>query len=361
MMRHMRLLFAVLMTAGCLAGSDRARAGEAERSLVAGADSGSTVAFLLTISGSSRGVVPVAVSDIRAAASEQLTATLSRRGFLVVAQGEILALMREWRVRDGKAIPRGFLDNLAGDLNVRLLVVVNLVVQHDRLITAARYLDPGSAFVLHVSMTEWPIDRVRDAEGTEWLAAAREAGRTVGEARLDQPDSGRELMLILDTQPVGCSVGEALMASHALLAYCVEHGNRVLIDPAVTNATLHDAGHSERYTGPDARALLQKTFACPRLIISQLISYAPARRPSTQIDAYDELPEQRETIVSDFALSLRLVDLTTGSITAGKEVFLALPAPTGWFGIPRHETQIKRLTISARQLWLDMNNALEGF
>jgi hypothetical protein len=210
-------------------------------------------------------------------------------------------------------------------------------------------------------MTERDVAPLRGGEFTEWQTATREACAAIGDSHFGVPDPDRESALIMDTQPVGCSGSDALMAGQALIAYYVEHGRHNLIDPAVANAALHDAGHSERYIGPEARTLLRETFACSEMIIPQLISYAPERRSSTQLDAYDELPGQRETVVSDYAVSLRLVDLRFGTITGVREVFLPAPEPVGWFGIPRHETLKTRLTVAVDRIWSDMCNALEEF
>jgi hypothetical protein len=107
--------------------------------------------------------------------------------------------------------------------------------------------------------------------------------------------------------------------------------------------------------------LLQTTFACHGLIVPGFISYAPARRPRGRLVEYDETSGQAEPVVSDFAMSLRLIDLASGSITTGREVFLAVPPKVGWFGVPINDTLMTRLKLAAGDLWSDMHNALEEF
>jgi hypothetical protein len=363
--KYRLLLLVVLVTSGCLTFPDYARGEGPENSGFAGTDSESTIAFFLAVSGRPQGVLPIPVTDIKAAVSSQLTTTLSEQGFTVIPEGKVLSIMREWRVRDGKSIPRGFLDSLADSLGAQLLVVADLVIQPDRLVMTARYVDAGSAILLKLNMAEQIIGQLHHKASVEkaenWLVAAGEAGRIVGDARLEKSNAGREPMLILDTQPVGCSASVALMASHALLDYYVEHSDWALIDPAVINSALHDAGHSEKYLGADARALLRTTFACTRLMIPRFISYAPARVTYGTLVEYDETPDEVEPAISDFAMSLRLVDLASGSIIAGKEVFLAVPDKVGWFGIPKNDTLMTRLKVAAGQLWSDMHNAVEEF
>jgi len=360
----MRFFLAILTSVVCLTGSaraDRTPAPDGDGPRLAGADSGSTAAVLLTVSGPFQGIVPVTVSDLRAAAANELTTSFSRGGFVVVPQGEMLSLMRTWRVRDAESLPRGFLDSLVTAHDVRLLAVVNVVVGFDGLMVAARYVDPRTGLLMKVGLTEWTIDAPHREEDVRWLAAAQEACRMATSVRIEQPASDREPNLILETQAVGSSDADALMASCALLGYYLEHGRGVLIDPAVTNAVLHDAGYSERYIGPEARALLRTTFACTRLLIPQLISYAPARRSSTQLDTYDNFAGQGGPVASDLAWSLRSIDLTSGAIAAGAEIFMATPEPVGWFGAPRHDTLMDRLTLAAGRLWSETFNTPEGF
>ena len=113
--------------------------------------------------------------------------------------------------------------------------------------------------------------------------------------------------------------------------------------------------------GADARTLLQKAFGCRSLMIPGFISYDPARKTSRQADEDDEFPGTVEPIISDFAMNIRLIDLVSGSITVGKEVFLAIPGGPGWFGVPREGTLTTRLKITAGRLWSDMHSAQKEF
>jgi len=357
--RCLKWLLAALVVVGSLADSRHAAAQGSAR--FGGTASGSTVAFVLTISGRPLGVVAIPVSDIRAAAASQLGETLTLRGLTVVPEGRVLNVMREWRVRDGGAISRGFLETLADSLNVQLLLVANLLIQRDGLIMTARYLDVGTAIILNVGMTEWNISARGHENSTEWLEGTRATSAAIADTPVAASPPGKRPILILDTEPVGCSDNIALIASHSILDYYVEGGNRPVIDPGVTIATLRDAGFSERYLGADTRALLQETFGCRALVISRLISYAPARRSAGQIAEYDEYPDDGLPMATDFAMSLRLIDLASGSIAGGKEVFLPVPGHAGWFGVPRRETLVHRLRIAASHLWPDINNALEEF
>jgi hypothetical protein len=345
-----RLLLGAVLAAGFFAGGAR---GATQPT--------TTVALLLSISGRPQGVVPVPVSEIRAEVCNQFSATLSQRGFQVVSQETMLNLRREWRVRDGRVIPPGFLDVLADSLEVDLVMVADLVVLRNRVLMTARYVDTASRVMRGVSVTEWDIQPQKDGSGAEWLSAAGKASAAAAAARLQEMDPARRRALIFEARAVGCPASVALIASHVLYAYYLEHGDRLLIDPAATNATLIAAGHSPRQLGADARARLRATYDCRGLLIPQLISYAPKRRSPAQIAQYDELTNQQEPVITDFALSLRLVDLNTGAITVGKEVFLAVPEPTGWFGVPRDNTLMKRFNITAGHLWSYINNALEEF
>lgn len=351
----MKRLAIGLVAGSCVAGVTDPVAAQSP----AAADSSHSVAFVLTISGTLRGIVPIPVADIRAAVSDQLTATWTRRGFSVAPREDTFSLMRKWRVRDGSAISRGFLEELVDSMGVRVLVVTNLIFRTERVIMTARYLNTDSGILQNVALMERAVDRRRSGEAEVWLAAARGCAQVIGDASVGRSLPGRKPLLILDTQPLGCSATDALIADHTLLAYYVKHGRHTMVDPAVTTATLYNAGYSDRSIGADARGLLQKTFECRRLVIPQLISYAPARRPSTQLETFDAPAQQHETTVPDFSMSLRLIDLGTGAIAAGKEVFMALPEPVGWFGVPRHETLMDRLQVTAGQLWSDMKYALE--
>jgi len=305
---------------------------------------------------------------MRAAVSNQFITTLSEQGFTVVPQEKMLAVRREWRVRDGRSIPLGFMENLVDSLAVEILLVADLIVQHDRLIMTARYLNPASAILLKVNMTEHLIAQfpgdVAEGAGVEWLVGAREVSKIVADASMTsmaEPDSTKGPLLILDTQPVGCSASVTLIANHALLKSYVEQGDSVLIDPSVVNSALRDAGFSAKYLGVDARALLLKTFAARNLMVSGLTSYSPASKNRGKFYEDDETLDWAGPLLTDFAMSLRMIDLETGSITAGKEVFLAASDGVGWFGVRRKDTLMIRLKVTADRLWSDLNNAMEEF
>ena len=362
---YSQLLLAALVVAGCLLPYSYVGAKESENIRIAGADIASKIAIVLAISGQPQGVVPIPVARIRSAGSDQLTATLSEQGFTVIPPEKMLPLMRKWRVRDGKSLPRGFLDSIAEGPGAELLLVANLVVQPGRLVMTARYLNLGSATLLKVNMIEWVIGQVPDqasvGEGSEWLIGIQEASKIIGDASLEKSGPGREPLLMLAAQPVGCTESAALIATHALLKYFVEYGHWDLIDPAMITSTLQDAGYSGRYLGADARALLQESFACPGLMIPGLISYDPDLKTTRYDDEYGEAPSTGEPMLSDFVMSLRWIDLASGSITAGKEVFLEIPESAGWFGVPRKHTLMTRLQATAGRLWSDIRNDLEEF
>jgi hypothetical protein len=363
--QYTRLILVALLAAGCLLPPGYARAEGSENTQPAGIEAGRKIAVILAISGQPLGVIPIQLNRIRATGSYHLTAALSEQGFTVIPPGKMLSLMREWRVRDGKSIPQGFLDSMAEGQGAELLLVANLVVQPGRLIMTGRYVDIGSATLLKVNMAEWIIgqapSQASGEAGPDWLTGIQEACKIIGDANLNKPDPGREPMLILAAQPVGCSESTALIATHALLEYYVEHGRWDLIDPAVVASTLQDAGYSGKYFGAEARALLRDTFACSGLMIPGLISYDPDLKNRRLVTEYDEEVNQAAPMLSDFALSLRLVDLASGSITAGREVFLEVLENTGWFGIPNKATLMTRLQATAGRLWSDIHSDLEEF
>lgn len=362
---YTRWVLAALVATGLLLPPGPAGAAGPEKTGAAGARTGGKIAVVLVISGQPLGVIQIPLSRIRAVGSHYLTAALSEQGFTVIPPGKMLSLMREWRVRDGKSIPRGFLDNIAEVQEAGLLLVANLVVQPGRLIVTGRYLDPGSARLLKVSMAEWVIGRdpgqAPAEEGSDWLIGIQETCKMIGQASPDTPGPGREPMLILAAQTVGCSESTALIATHALLGYFAEYGRWDLIDPAVTASTLQDAGHSGKYLGAEARALLQDTYACSGLLIPGLISYDPVLKSNRRLDEIGDDSSQGALLLTDFALSLRLIDLNSGAITAGREVFMEVLENTGWFGVPRKDTLMTRLQTSAGRLWSDLLSELEEF
>lgn len=360
-----RLFLAVLAALGVLALSGPAKAVGPGEARVSGGDAGTTIAFVLALSGQVQGVVPVPASDIRAAASNQLALTLSQQGFSVIPQEDVLPLMREWRVRDAKSIPRGFLDALTDSLGTDMVLIANLIIQPGRVIMTGRYVNPVSAILLKVNMTEYVLDQHHGESsgraGSDWLVGVQEASTIAGTASPEAVDSEKELALMLDTQPVGCSEAIAVMVSHAILEYYVKNGDWDVIDPAITASALQSAGHSTKYLGSEARAQLQKTFACSRLMIPEFISYHPATRTRRELDRYDDDGDLGEPIISDFAMNIRIIDLASGEITAGKEVFVAIPQAAGWFGIPIKDTLTTRLKVAAGRLWSEMHTDLKEY
>jgi hypothetical protein len=365
----------VLLIAGYLANAGVAEPAEPDSTVVAHPDSGSlgvvlpdsgsTVAFVLAFAGRPLGVVPVTVSRLRETASDQLTTTLTARGFEVLPQDTVLSLMTEWRVRDGKSIPRGFLDSLADSMGVDLLLVANVIVGPGWIVMTGRYMNPGPAVLMKVTIRELAVPGSSDVgsgeEGIEWLDGIRSLSSTVAEVEFGEPRVRRGHLLMLDTQPVGCSASDALIADHALLEHYVEYGDLGLIDPALVRATLGAAGHSEKYLGRDARTLLQNTFATRGLVVPGLASYDQVTTPRGRFFEEDQTLDQLESGLRDFSMILRLVDLADGSITDGSEEFLIASNRVGWFGVIKNETTLMRLKVSVAKLWFALDDALEEF
>lgn len=315
-----------------------------------------TTIGLMSISSQTQDILPASVAEIRQAAEASLAFTFAARGQDLVSPAETLALQRRWRVRDNLVIAQGFLDDAAAELNAGRIAVVQIMLAPNRIFLAGRMIDTATGMLLGAGTVDpepWTPETWADDldMGLARLTTALDA--TVA------PSRGVTL-LILPAQTRGIARHDAETATHTLLETVLRADAVSIPDPAVLNARLIAAGHDPRRLGADALAELAATPGAQFMLVTEILSYDSKARGGSAIfdDGYEEAVPMSLPSLTYFA---RLVDLSTGTLSASAIRFYDDQPASGWFGFMHTPTSREVLGTTARELWADIGFHTEAF
>ncbi|MEZ4387259.1 MAG: hypothetical protein R3D98_06710 [Candidatus Krumholzibacteriia bacterium] len=311
-------------------------------------------------------VLPLPVAELRLDAERQLEVALQLSGRTVVMTDGLMRLAGVRRVRSAAALSPRFLADLRDLLGIDELVIVQLIVEPQRLLMLARSLDTAQGLVWQLWQAEEPVGTLLlgddlDAGRAALLDALTRALRSVSEGgRVAAPDPERPRALLLPATPIGCSLQEGLLATHVLLARAAGDGRAAYVDPAYAAAVLLDAGLDPRRLDGEARALLSRTFDAQ--VVARPILMAYGSGPLATPRAIGNDPDERigpRSLVSSFWLALQDVDLRDGTLVNGADLYVQHQGRTGWFGQVDRTSLLTRLQDATRTLWHDYRTSLE--
>lgn len=318
-----------------------------------GLSGGRRTAVVLYISSDTIADLVVPVAEVRRFALEHLHAHLADAGHELLAGSRVDQAVGRWRVRGPWSISQTFLDHLAEAEGVGLLQVVHLQVGPTRLAMMVRQLDCPSGRLLGVAQpgADLGYDPVQDAPPPvgQWLATlaqlCRQAPVSTGAVPAGQP------LLVLPTEGIACRQEHAMSATVSILARLMDTDQWLLPDPALVATTLSSNGVAPGRLGREGRALLHREFGADTVLRPALTAYGtgPGAAGPRAINFGESSPAP--TDLSGFDLVLRKIELTTGTVTAGLNLYSPAETGEGWFGIRHHQTPQQRLDNAAALLW----------
>ncbi len=311
------------------------------------------VALLLFIGGQPQSRVPVPVGQVRLLATAMCEQALEQTGQRTLAQADLDPLREKWRVRTHLGIAPGFLQDVATELGAERLIIVNLISQYDHLLLATRTVECSTGQLLAVALEEADL---LPATTADWQTDLQElADRTMAAMTLNldtptQAKSGGRL-LMLPTKSIATGTEASTAATHLFLRELLTSPHWSLLDPAIVASTLQEAGHHPDRLGQAARRVLISRLGAEWAILPELISYDANSSPKFSGLLDDNEPIRPQSI-RDFAITLRMVDLNSGAITAASDLFINTSQYIGWFGQPYRRSLLQQMATSTHELWL---------
>ena len=158
-------------------------------------------------------------------------------------------------------------------------------------------------------------------------------------------------MLVLPTRGIASDPEITSTAAHSLLKTLLFKGVS-MIDPAIVEVAMVEAGLPSHWLDARGRRLLLDRFACQEILVSELVSYDQNQTfQRNQIYDYDETGPGRRNLTV-FSMTLRRVDLATGTAVRSALVMHEKPPASGWFGNRIHTTLLQELEATANELWI---------
>ena len=360
-MRHLPGIGTILLAAAILMAGPAIGA-VTETAVEAAADSvhGLPLAVLFFVDGQPHAGVAAPVADVRRFSLARATTLLAAQGRPVVTPDELTPLRRQWRVRSGLNVGEGFLAGCREDTGAEDLLLLTLLSRPDRLILMGRLISCADGHLVAVAIADGEAPQASPSESGWQAALAELMGRLIADVTTPPtvPDSD-ETIMILPASGVATNPDVDLAATHLYLAGLLAESRWQVIDPAIAVVALQEAGLQSRWLGADARHLLERRFGARRVILSELVSFDATRQDTPAALIIDEAPTPTLAI-RDFLLSLRLVDLRTGGITASGQIYIDTSRRTGWFGRQFHRTLLQEIDAGSRELWREFLKDLEA-
>lgn len=160
---------------------------------------------------------------------------------------------------------------------------------------------------------------------------------------------GRPL-LVLPTRGIASDPEITSAAAHSLLKTLVSQG-MIMIDPALVEVAMIRAGRPSHWLDAGGRRTLRDIFASEVILVSELVSYDPQNSSGVAqfFDGEDAGPGRRSLTV--FSLTLRAVDLESGTAIRSAQIIHEKLPPTGWFGNRIQTTLLQELETTSLELW----------
>jgi hypothetical protein len=305
---------------------------------------------LLFINGRPQAALPVPVAELRSTCISRLEAALRAKGHLTADRQLMESLVQKWRIRRSRLVPRDFLVELDKEHGVGQVLVVTLLSDNARFLMTARMIDTRTGRLTRVELGDVDLPEP-DTEGSaDWRMILDGLCLAITPAWAPPPPAALEPVLVLPMRGIASDPEITSAAGHSLLKTLLAQG-ATLIDPALVEVAMLEAGLPSHWLDARGRRLLLDRFACPIVLVSELVSYDPGN-PSGSRSIFDEdgLGGRRRTL-SVFSMSLRAVSLETGTAVRSAQVMHEKLPPTGWFGNRIQTTLLQELETTSLELW----------
>ena len=309
---------------------------------------------LLFINGRPQTSLPVAVAELRATCVSRLEAALRGKGHRTVDRSIMEAQVMKWRIRSNRLMPEEFLRELRRDHDVGQVLVVTLLSDNRRFLMTTRLVDTETGLLISVNLmdVDLPDPETDDppAGPMEWRWILDGICREIVPLWSPALKHEEEPMLVLPTRGIASDPEITSAAGHSLLKILLEHGIP-LIDPSIVEVTMLEAAIPSNWLNPEGCRLLQNRFSSNVILVSELVSY-DSNKLFQSLRIYDrELPDVGKRNLVVFSMTLRAVDLNTGTTIRSAQIMHDKPPATGWFGNPIHSTLLQELETTSHELW----------
>ena len=306
--------------------------------------------------------LPAGAAELRGAALDLVSAILQSRGLATCDRAQTEDLVRRHLVRTGASFGDAFLADLAREARANVLVAVSLQVAGDRLAAGVRAIDTNDGTLLGIGFAE--ANAAPDP--AQWRLAVTGALREAVPAISTGDDGPR--VVVLPALAVGLGPEAAGMATAGVLAAVLADGHRRPLDPAVVAAAAAAGGCDLGRLDGRARALLRERCGVDWVVVTEIVSFGEAARagsgPGLALAAEAGEPGGIDggwgrADLSDFTLTLRLLDLRTGLMGPTCSVHSQGGPIHGWFGRVSAPGEPARIRAAARGTWSRFQGYLE--
>lgn len=309
---------------------------------------------LLFINGRPQAALPVSVAELRATCVSRLEAALRGQGHQTADRDIIEELVQRWRIRASHLIPLEFLTELNRDHQVGQVLVVTLLSDNARFLMTARLIDAGTGRLVHVDLKDvdlpLPVDDGLPDGLPDWRQVIDGVCQEIAPPWVPALLSAGKPMLVLPTRGIASDPEITSFVAHSLLKTLLGRGFS-LLDPSLVEVTMLGAGLPSHWLNAQGRKILVDRFACDEVLVSELVSY-DSNKSFEGLQMYDsERPDSGRRNLTVFSLTLRKVDLHTGSAILSAQVMHENPPATGWFGSPVKTTLLQELETTSFELW----------
>lgn len=312
------------------------------------------VAAILFLSYQVSGPPPADLGALHSACWDRLDSTLGELGHVTISRAALDDPIRRWKVRDDLGVSRGFLNELATDLNAPDLLICDLVIYGGGLLLAARDVRTETGDVSWADIEESQLTGHLVGEGAAdpiWTEETESALRRLLARResRDKVEDRSGSVCMLPARSAGLSLLAGRVMQACILHTLLESGWQVE-DPGVTFGRLREAGVDPEQLDARTRPALIASGTRRELLLCDLVAWenAASSRTNAYIDARDVAVPQ--ALVPPALLSIRLVDLESGAIVFAGSDFVRGEPSYGLFGILRDKSPGRRLLSAAERL-----------
>lgn len=309
---------------------------------------------LLFIHGQPQKALPVDIANLRATGVSRLEAALRGRGHRTVDRAVMENKVMKWRIRGSHLISADFLAELRDEQEVGQVLVATLLSDNARFLMTVRLIDTETGRLTFVNLVDvdLPLNPF-DAPTTgieNWRHVLDRVCLEIVPPWTPAPGPDENSLLVLPTRGIASDPAITSAAAHSLLKALIGQG-LILIDPALVEVTMLDAGLPSHWLDHRGRRVLQDRFDRNIILVSELVSYDRnlSRESSSAFAAGLTDPGRRNLTV--FSMSMRTVDLVTGTALRSAQIIHEKPPATGWFGTPIYTTLLQELETTSHELW----------
>lgn len=306
------------------------------------ADAAPPVAVIVHLQGAPSPLLPAGARELRQAVLDGVSALLNAQGLLVADRAHTEALVRRHVVRTSRVLAPAFLADARTEAGAEVLLVVGIEVDGGRLSADARAIATADGGLLGIGVAQAVADA---ADWRPALLTALKAALPPLAAETPAPT-----LVVLPARPMGAAPRAAGAATAFVLRAALADGRWRPVDPALVAGAVVGLGQDLERLDARGREALREAFGVTWAVVPEIASFGAAARAAGPAPLL-EPGSPGEADLSEFELSVRLLDLRTGLIRGTAAIRLPGGPVDGWFGRVEHPSDLERIRAAADQVW----------